>query len=584
MKIDGFGITEYRSFGPEIQRIGPFAKISIFVGKNNSGKSNILRVLSKHYSKLILSSRGKATNFGFEEIDRHLGTTSGKFFFEPCLLLGGEAHMRILESLEAKLNHRTKEIVSRILNSEPLTHGTPMAWFKYEAAWGSQLALSHSQIDKIAQDTSISQNEWSDVWTGITGQGQGNLKKHWIPETISKLSPVQFDAPQVRLIPAIREIGQPGIDASEDFGGSGIIDRLAMLQNPDINSQSDKETFNQIQDFVRNVTGLLSAEIEIPYQRDSILVHENGKTLPLSSMGTGIHEVVILAAAATVINDQAICIEEPELHMHPILQRKLIDYLSSSTTNQYFISTHSAHILDSPEIAVFHASLSEGQTFVEGVISGDERHSVCADLGYRPSDLVQTNCVIWVEGPSDRVYLKYWLNELNPSLVEGIHYSIMFYGGNLLRHLTANDPSVEEFISLRRLNRNVAIVMDSDRKKAGQNINSTKQRVRKELGQAPGFAWVTSCREIENYQPYELFSTAVKSVHPSVRTLVDYRKYGNPLDCLKSNGDPFTSIDKVKIAKKAVSKSPNLDLYDLRRKVQQLEDFIIRCNDDCESA
>lgn len=41
--IEGVGIAEYRSFGPDIQRIGPFRKISIFVGQNSSRKSNILR-------------------------------------------------------------------------------------------------------------------------------------------------------------------------------------------------------------------------------------------------------------------------------------------------------------------------------------------------------------------------------------------------------------------------------------------------------------------------------------------------------------------------------------------------------------
>ena len=48
------------------------------------------------------------------------------------------------------------------------------------------------------------------------------------------------------------------------------------------------------------------------------------KTLPLESLGTGIHEVVILAAASTLLDNTIICIEEPEWHLQSLLQRKLI--------------------------------------------------------------------------------------------------------------------------------------------------------------------------------------------------------------------------------------------------------------------
>ena len=50
--IDGIGLSGYRSFGDEVQRIGPFGKINLFIGKNNSGKSNIILFLKQHYSNI----------------------------------------------------------------------------------------------------------------------------------------------------------------------------------------------------------------------------------------------------------------------------------------------------------------------------------------------------------------------------------------------------------------------------------------------------------------------------------------------------------------------------------------------------
>src|SRR5690606_24284695 len=40
--ISGFSISGYKSFG-DTQHISPLNKINLFVGQNNSGKSNILR-------------------------------------------------------------------------------------------------------------------------------------------------------------------------------------------------------------------------------------------------------------------------------------------------------------------------------------------------------------------------------------------------------------------------------------------------------------------------------------------------------------------------------------------------------------
>jgi hypothetical protein len=47
------------------------------------------------------------------------------------------------------------------------------------------------------------------------------------------------------------------------------------------------------------------------------------------------------------------------------------------------------------------------------------------------SDILLSTCIVLVEGPSDRLYLNYWIKGIAPDLEEGTHYSIMFYGGRL---------------------------------------------------------------------------------------------------------------------------------------------------------
>jgi hypothetical protein len=95
----------------------------------------------------------------------------------------------------------------------------------------------------------------------------------------------------------------------------------------------------------------------------------------------------------------------------------------------------------------------------------------------------------------------------------------MFYGGRLLSHLSALDPEISDFISLRRLNRYISIVIDSDMTSSRKRINETKRRVRDEFNRGPVFAWVTKGREIENYVPPDILENAVKTVHPQAISL-----------------------------------------------------------------
>ena len=569
--LSSLSMSGYRSFGVKRQRFSVFSQINILIGQNNCGKSNVLRFIHDW----LAYAGGRHGLPVRDEHEKHLLANAPlSYGFRVSCGQDGEVDLSAL-GREYLINadiHKyeaLKVIFEEKMRQEDDLEGP---WFNFDEGRNFQTEEWKAAIEKVGDA------ELRGIWQTLTRQTGGSRDANWIPETLRKLAapPTAFNC---YLIPAIRQMGIQG-SSSSSFNGEGIIERLAKLQNPPALAQLDKDRFKRIGNFLRTVTDNASAEIEIPFDRNTILVHMDGKTLPLESLGSGIHEVIILAAAATILENCVICMEEPEIHLNPILQKKLVRYLQEATSNQYFISSHSAALMDTPDAEVYHITLSDGSSCVERVTSDRHRSMVCEDLGYHPSDLLQTNCVIWVEGPSDRIYLNWWLNAMVPNLLEGIHYSIMFYGGRLAAHVSGEDlqPLVNDFISLRRLNRRGVIVIDSDKSKKGLKINATKTRLRDEFDQGPGHAWVTEGREIENYLDASLLIKIMNTVHPSATIATGLEKYDNALSIKNKSGEK-TQASKVKVANAIVeSGAPNMNCYDLAKQVNKLVAFIAASN------
>lgn len=122
-----------------------------------------------------------------------------------------------------------------------------------------------------------------------------------------------------------------------------------------------------------------------------------------------------------------------------------------------------------------------------------------------------------------------------------------------MNHLSPGDAGVDEFVALPRLNRNFAVVIDSDKTGPRKRINATKNRVKTEIESAGprSAAWVTSGYTIENYVPAEVLQRAVDLAHPGTSCTWDGAPYVNPLAASRITG-ARRSVDKVSVARRAV--------------------------------
>jgi len=245
------------------------------------------------------------------------------------------------------------------------------------------------------------------------------------------------------------------------------------------------------------------------------LTTENHGDVALSQSGSGLKTALHLLSNIHLVlkaNDESISsglylFEELENSLHPRMQRNIYKYIREKFTDKSIciFSTHSPIAIDffqsDEDVSIYDVSQVSGNTKCRRINAFDDKVGALDALGVKASSALQSNFVIWVEGPTDRIYLKKWLEFVSGGeAIENRDYVIMFYGGKLLSHLTVSeDDEITELIRLLKINTKCAVLIDSDRSSEGTRIRGTKRRISQEARANSLMCWVTKGREIENY-------------------------------------------------------------------------------------
>jgi len=256
----------------------------------------------------------------------------------------------------------------------------------------------------------------------------------------------------------------------------------------------------------------------IPSEEQKIVVVKIGNELerPIHELGDGIQSAIILTFLPFVSLENCIFfIEEPELFLHPSMQRKILEFYHSLGRHLFFMTTHSNHLLDItidiPEISIYSfrksiTSSDDDQTPQFVVENVDNNQSSSLELlGVRNSSVLLVNATIWVEGITDRWYLREMLQMYmktlpnpKPKLEEDIHYAFVEYGGgNITNFSFFEEQDNEKLINIKNLCAKAILVIDHD----GESKKNRKQQLKDKLGTD---LIILPCREIENSLPPEV--------------------------------------------------------------------------------
>lgn len=573
--LHGFEISHFRNFDETPQLIAPLGKLNIFIGSNNSGKSNILRYIRDLLAPVINDPRARGIKNQEENRSRFAPERPNELvIYVPASEEVFRRKVRAANEVEFRTFYNLMRKIPKYLPDSDLL--------------GIPIAVGTNSLERHVGTISYPTDQFR--LEELQHYSNRNFGNRYTPQdTLVRLekSILQDQLPNIPTVyvPAFRQIRtrlsafhdeyEKDVDTEEH-----IIDELIKFSNPTYDKQEQRESFEKLRDFIADITLIDDIGIDIPHDKSTINVEIDGHKRPIETLGSGVHELFLLASKIVLNEGKTILLEEPELHMHPEFQRKLMRFIQEKIDGQFFVTTHSAAVIDTPGAFVFGVKNDLGRARVEPLLRDQRRHKICRELGYRASDMLQANCLIWVEGPSDRIYLNYWIRSQRPDFREGIEYSIMFYGGRLLSRLALDEKAIDDFISLLPLNRSPAIVIDSDLGSAGQVVRETKRRIQQEIEQIGGLCWITEGREIENYVERDVREQAVKACHSTAEQLTgSTSRFGKPLNFRRTDGKEVTEgFNKVRIAQEIVARKPTVKVLDLQDRITDLIDFIERAN------
>lgn len=544
-----------KTTGEKSEFLEPVSKINIFVGSNNSGKSRFMRKLSFQNSYEI-----KSQNVDLEEIRSEISNFIQKVEnnFERFHIVE-VSHLHINQLKEMGLS------IPNVLDTS-------------EDSYISIRGLFTELANYKTVDSYTSQPDWRANINYEDKKYLGDVIRLGAARSLEYINKVpiysESDNPKKVYIPTLR-----GLRSFDDKHTDYYLDRtrkdyfphhnsgdLAHLENverkrPEIftgltlyqkitdlllGNNSDRKLISKYQEFISEKLFEGKSVALIPNQKEKVVIVKigNEQERPIYDLGDGIQSAIILSFLPFVMQEQTFFfIEEPEMFLHPGLQRKLLNFYASLERHTFFMTTHSNHFLDitidikDVSIFTFRKLLAETEEdeltpdfSIEAVDSGCE--SSLELLGVRNSSVFLVNATIWVEGITDRWYLRKMLDsymayllehdELKMNLEEDTHYSFVEYGGANITHWSFLDYE-EKPIEVKRLCAKAIVIIDEDGKKKEQR----KEDLEKFLGDR---LIILPCREVENLLPYEIIKEVVKEYEKDDELIIKdfaYEKYKN---------------------------------------------------------
>lgn len=469
MLLNKIKIKNYRNYRDT--EINFNDEINIIVGANNSGKTNILHIIS------LLSTEIKLT---VEDFNKNLLYKDFKTYKEISPVIQIEyfvKHSMSYETLNSGFSRLEKFIIydenGDISSSDKdFFDVNAIIIIKYELdpKYENEYKKSMNNVNSYEEFTHIlakyEQYYQINYYNSVSNEKieKRNVKNLFNIEVINANRNIdEITSSTKKYVKCKMSDNKEDIDSLNSDINSSIKTRLNPITDS-INEeiQKDQENIgvsNGKNDFIATFEFNSDFTEFFKFELNNATI---GYNLPLDNNGLGYNNLIYIRNSINFKNENEfnlLLIEEPEAHLHPNMQYKLINYIkayknTSKNSNQVFITTHSSNITASANI--------DDIILVDYVCTKDEQNVKCINLkdnfnseiikekfdinikqdeltknkehlhkflDVTRSDLLFADSVILVEGLSEKIFIPHaYLKKYGENLVDK-YVSIIEVGG-----------------------------------------------------------------------------------------------------------------------------------------------------------
>ena len=594
-------------------------KVNIFIGENNSGKSKTIR-------KIMIESLNYYNNNWGSFLDSKENRIS---FYSSEMLC-----KKIIE-IKSYLDdfYKTQPLNEETFSSIRLVEFSNNIFNVLEEISASFIEnKNYYNFKEIAKMTSIIKKLGNVEIISETATLSSKLEK-MVQYVHAVMVRKVFEINDVKYIPVLRNLRveiNNGKDIFKDvvanqcFKGEKQevlitgLEFYSEIKKLLLGNQDQRAAVKKYEDFLKNYYFDGEDISIIPREnteniKESVLHLKIGKykDAKIHELGEGMQSIILFTYPCFMNKGVSLFIDEPELYLHPGLQRKFIKNiieLKEMKNHQFFFTTHSNHLIEllmeyPDDVSVYLVKKSDNDKntipSIEVANITERDRSVLDAIGVRDSSLFYSNAKIWVEGITDRLYLRaylelYFKKHPDKKLLEDIHYSFIEYAGGNLTHFSFDGTS-EEKIDVSRFTQNNIVIVDGDSEKKERTI-----KLKKILNDN---LIVTGGKEIENTLSEKIiFYTLMKYSSPGkllvnseteFMSLIDVKYqsdkqnsiaeyFENGKKIVKNFKSERTIRDKIGFCRKAIGVIEETDYDELsddaKRITEKLVDFIERVN------
>lgn len=392
MRLVSFSVTNFRSI-TNAHKI-PIGDTTVLLGRNNEGKSNILRALS--IAMRALTSHAAKEPYSYRDPrEAHIYSWQRDF---PISLQkrtsGTDSIFRLEFELSAAENEEFKQTIKNNLNGNlPIEvkfgkSNRPDINVRKQGPGGPALSAKSAKVAKYIAD-----HIQFIYIPAVRTEGEALSV---VQEMLSnELAQLEKNDEYLAALMKIAELQQPILDKVSDSIRKSLTQFLPSITDVSV----------RVPPSARRVALRSQCQIEIDDGSRTLLEYKGDGVKSLAALG-------LLKDKGVVDGASIVAIEEPESHLHPGAMHSLRDVIESLTaTNQVVLTTHCPLFVDRASV---------GRNILIDRSKAKPARDIASIrelLGVQASDnLVNASHVLVVEGEEDVVALEALLPLLSPSI------------------------------------------------------------------------------------------------------------------------------------------------------------------------